>query len=165
MSAKFDVKMNKRILFDFLMTHTYRSFAGWFSVVIGVLGIAMTVTSFGRARMTMTLVYAAFSLYFLFYQPIALYLKAVKQMKMNPMYKEPMHYEVNDEGITTTQNEQTAQITWDKVIKVTESKYSYLLYTGRIYSFVLPKESMGMQITIVESLIKKHLAAGQVKIK
>lgn len=165
MSAKFEVKMTKKILYDFLMTHTYRSFAGWFSIVIGILGIVMTVTSFGKTSMTMTIVYAAFSLYFLLYQPIALYLKASKQIKLNAMYKAPMHYEVNDEGITTSQNDQVAQIPWEKVLKVTESKYSYLLYTGKIYSFVLPKECMGMQVTIVESLIRKHLAPGKVKIK
>lgn len=165
MSARFDVKMTKKILYDFLMTHTYRSFGGWFSIVIGVLGIVMTITSIGKASMTMTVVYAAFSLYFLLYQPITLYLKAAKQLKLNAMYREPMHYEVNDEGITTSQNEQVAQIPWEKVLKVTESKYSYFLYTGRIYSFVLPKESMGVQAAVVESLIKKHLAPGQVKIK
>lgn len=165
MNAEFDVKMTKKVLYDFLMTHTYRSFSGWFSILIGLAGVVLTVMSLGKAEGTMILVYAIFSLYFLFYQPVALYSKAAKQVKLNPMYKEPLHYAVNDEGITSSQNDQSVQIPWENIVKVTESKYSFLLYTGKISSFVLPRESMGEQMTIVEGLIRKHVPAGQVKIK
>ena len=165
MSASFDVKMTKKILYDFLMTHTYRGFAGWFSIAMGLFGLFLTVSSIGKAEWTMILVYAVFSVYFLLYQPIALYMKAAKQIKLNPMYKEAIHYEVNDEGIGSSQNDQSVMIPWSDIIKVTESKYSFLLYTGKISSFVLPRESMGMQITIVEGLIRKHVKADQVKIK
>lgn len=165
MSASFDVKMTKKILYDFLMTHTYRSFAGWFSILIGLAGIALTITSVGKTEWTIILVYGIFSLYFLFYQPIALYMKAVKQVKLNPMYKEALHYIVNDEGITSSQKDQSVLIEWADIQKVAESKYSFLLYTGKMSSFVLPRESMGAQITIVEGLIKKHVPADRVKIK
>lgn len=165
MSAKFDVKMTKKILYDFLMTHTYRSFSGWFSIIIGLCGVVFTIFSVGKAETMMTVVYGLFSVYFLLYQPLVLYMKAAKQIKMNPMYREPLHYEVNDEGILSFQNDQQALIPWENILKVTESKYSFLLYTGKISSFVLPRESMGTQITIVEGLIRKHLAAGKVKIK
>ncbi len=165
MSAKFDVKMTKRILYDFLMTHTYRSFAGWFSIIIGLAGIVLTVSSVGKAETMMTVVYGLFSVYFLLYQPLALYAKAAKQIKMNPMYRELLHYEVSDKGILSSQNDQQVLIPWENILKVTESKYSFLLYTGKISSFVLPRESMGTQITVVEGLIRKHVASGKVKIK
>lgn len=165
MRASFDVKMTKKILFDFLMTHTYRSFSGWFSILLGLAGVVLTVTSIGRVEGTILFVYGIFTVYFLFYQPVALYMKAANQVKLNPMYKEPMHYVVDEEGITSSQADQEATIPWDAILKVTESRHSFLLYTGKISSFVLPRESMGAQITIVEGLIKKHVDAGQVKLK
>lgn len=165
MSASFDVKMTKKILYDFLMTHTYRSFSGWFSILIGLAGVVLTIASVGRVENTMLLIYGVFSAYFLLYQPVALYMKAVKQVKLNPMYKEPLHYVINDEGITSSQAEQSVLIPWDSIVKVTRSKYSFLLYTGKISSFVLPQESMGAQMTIVEGLIRKYVPADQVKMK
>lgn len=165
MSAKFDVKMTGKILYDFLMTHTYRSFSGFFSIILGILGVVLTVATFGKTETMISVVYGVFSVYFLCYQPITLYMRAVNQVKRNPMYREPMHYEISDEGIKSSQNDANVLIPWENIVKVTESKYSLLLYTGKISSFVLPKENIGEQITIVEGLLKKHLEAEQIKIK
>ncbi|MDO5541604.1 MAG: YcxB family protein [Eubacteriales bacterium] len=165
MNAKFEVKMTQKILYDFWMNHTYRSFSGWFSIIFGVAVIILALVTRDTVQPYMTVIYVVFGLYFLAFQPISLYLRAAKQVKVNPMFKETLTYEVNDKGITTTQKDQKAEITWEQILKVAETGQSYLLYTGKRNSFVLPKESMGDKITVVEGLIKKHMKPEQVKIK
>lgn len=165
MDVKFDVKMTQKILYDFWMNHTYRSFSGWFSIIFGVAVIILAFVTMDTAESYMTVLYIVFGLYFLLFQPITLYLRAAKQVKTNPMFMEILSYEVNDGGIITTQKDQRAEIKWEQILKVTETKCSYLLYTGKRNSFVLPKESMGDKITVVEALIKKHIKPEQIKIK
>lgn len=165
MNVKFDVKMTQKILYDFWMNHTYRSFSGWFSIIFGVTVIVLAFVTKDTAESYMTVLYIVFGLYFLLFQPITLYLRAAKQVKANPMFKEMLSYEVNDNGIITTQKDQKAEIKWEQILKVAETKCSYLLYTGKRNSFVLPKECMGDKITVVEALIRKHIKPEQVKIK
>ena len=165
MSAKFDVKMTDKILYDFWMNHTYRSFSGVFSIVFGVALLLLAVFSGEHAQPYMRLLYLLFGLYFLLFQPITLYLRSKSQMKTNKVFQKPITYEIDDTGIRTTQEDQTSEMTWEMACKVTETKNSYLIYTGKRNSFVLPKESMGAQITVVKELIKKHMKQSQVKMK
>jgi len=165
MSAKFEVKMTQKILYDFWMNHTYRSFSGWFSIIFGIAVIVLAFVTHDTVQPYMTAVYVVFGLYFLAFQPVSLYLRAASQVKQNPMFREKLLYEVNDEGITTTQNDQQAKIKWEQILKVTETGRSYLLYTGKRNSFVLPMESMGDKQPVVEALIRKHMKPEQVKIK
>lgn len=165
MSVKLEVNMTKKILYDFFMTHAYSGFSGWFSIVLGIAGIVLSIQSVGKTEPVMTAVYLIFSVYFLLYQPIALYMKALRQMKINPMFQEPIYYVVDEEGITTSQGGQSAKLPWDKVLRVRESKYSVLLYTGKISTFLLPKESIGEQMPVLKELIGKHVNAKEVKLK
>ena len=165
MSAKFDVKMTDKILYDFWMNHTYRSFSGVFSIVFGVALLLLAAFIGEHAQPYMRVLYLLFGLYFLLLQPITLYLRSKSQMKTNKVFQKPITYEIDDAGIRTTQEDQTSEMTWEMACKVTETKNSYLIYTGKRNSFVLPKESMGSQITIVQELIKKHMKQSQVKMK
>lgn len=165
MRAKFDVKMTRGILFDFQLAHMYRSFSGWFSLAFGVGVLAVALTTFRKTDLTMSMLYFFCAFYALPLQPILLYLRAARQMKLNPVYKEALHYEISDEGIFSRQKGQEAHIGWDQVVKATETRRSLLLYTGKRYSFLLPKESMGGQKDTVVRLVRKHLKPRQIKIK
>ena len=164
MSVKFQVKMSRKALFDFLLNHTYRSFGGWISVIIGIVVLIAAIVTFGDVSASTSAVYFFFAAYFLPLQPALLYFRAAKQMKLNPVYKEPLYYVLDDEGITSRQKKEKSQIGWDQIVKVTETRCSLLLYTGKRYSFILPKEDIGNQLPKVKELIKKHLKAEQVKI-
>lgn len=164
MSAKFDVKMTQRILFDFQIFHTYHSFSGIFGIIFGLFTLVLAIVTFGRVSAAMTGCYLLFTIYLLPLQPVMLYFRAAKQVKMNPVFQKTLSYVVNDDGITSSQNENEAHIAWEQILKAEETKHSLLIYTGKRYSYVLPKEDMGDQITIVKGLIRKHLKPEQVKV-
>ena len=67
--------------------------------------------------------------------------------------------------ISTMQGDKNALIEWEDLLKVRETKISLLVYTGKRYSFVLPKESMGEQYAKVTELIEKHMDPKKVKLK
>ena len=111
------------------------------------------------------MVYLLFGFWFLLYQPVSLYMKAAKQVKLNPTFQKPVTYIISETGITTMQGDKQAEIAWEDMLKVTETKLSLLAYTGKRYSFVLPKESMGEQYETAVKMIREHMDAGRVKIK
>lgn len=165
MKAEFDVKMTQRAMFDFLLSHTYGSISGWIGVVIGVLVLVAALITIGKVPPASTVLYFFFAVYFLPLQPIMLYFRAARQIKLNPAYREVFHYALSDDGITSRQKEAEAHIGWDQIVKVRETKCSFLLYTGKRYSFVLPKECMGEQLPKVTALVKKHLEPARVHIQ
>ena len=156
MRAEFDVKMSQKVMFDFLLSHRYGSISGWIGVVIGVIVLAMVVVTWGDVPIASSMLYLFFAVYFLPLQPLLLYFRAVRQVKLNPMYKEPLHYVIDESGITTSQKEAEAHIDWDQVVMIKKTSYSLLLYTGKRYSFVLPKECMKGQEQTVEKLIEQY---------
>ncbi len=164
MSAEFEVKMTPKILFDFQLFHTYHSFSGIFSILFGIGTLILTIATFGKVSVSMTAVYLLFTVYLLPLQPVLLYFRAAKQAKLNPVFQKPLAYVINDEGITSAQNDSEAHISWEQILKVKETNYSLLLYTGKRYCSVLPKESMGSQLAVVVKLIRKHLKTEQIKV-
>ena len=162
--ATFDVKMNTRVMYNFLMSHAYSGPSGFLSHIIGIVILVLFFTTLGETDTTKSVIYGIFGVWFLIYLPVSLYSKAVKQVKLNPVYKKPLTYTVDEQGIATSQGEQEAMVTWDKLVKVRETKLSLLIYTGKSYCFVLPKEAMGEQCATVKALIQEKIDPRKVKI-
>ncbi|WP_394925798.1 YcxB family protein [uncultured Robinsoniella sp.] len=165
MEVKFDVKMTQKIMYNFLLSHTYKSFSGVFGVLFGAAALAVFAMTFEKVESWQSILYLVFGIWFILYLPITLYLKSVKQVKLNPVFKKPITYILNDEGIQTIQDDQNAELKWEDLVKVTETKLSLLVYTGKRYSFVFPKESIGEQYDELLKLIQGHVDAGKIKIK
>lgn len=165
MEVKFDVKMTQKIMYNFLMNHTYKSMAGIAGVLFGIGAFVIMAVTWGDVPEWQSMVYLLFGFWFLLYQPVSLYTRAAKQVKLNPTFQKPVTYIMSDTGIVTMQGDKQAEIAWEDMLKVTETKLSLLAYTGKRYSFVLPKESMGEQYETVVKLIREHMDAGRVKIK
>jgi len=165
MEVKFDVKMTQKIMYNFLMNHTYKSMAGIAGVLFGIGAFVIMAVTWGDVPEWQSMVYLLFGFWFLLYQPVSLYTKAAKQVKLNPTFKKPITYIIGETGITTMQGDKQAEIAWEDMLKVTETKLSLLAYTGKRYSFVLPKESMGEQYETVVKMFREHMDAGRVKIK
>ena len=48
MEAKVEVKMTPKIMYDFMMYHTYRSFSGIFGIILGIAAFVMFGTTLGK---------------------------------------------------------------------------------------------------------------------
>lgn len=165
MEIKFEVKMTQKVMYNFLMNHTYRSMTGILGVLFGVAAFVLLGVTYGNVPAWQSGAYLLFGVWFLLYLPVSLYTRAAKQVKLNPTFKKPITYIINEEGVTTMQGDQQAVIAWEDMMKVTETKLSLLAYTGKRYSFVLPKECMGGQYQDVVKMIREHMEPQRVKIK
>lgn len=163
MKATFDVKMNQKVMYNFLMHHTYSGFSGFFSTAVGIAILVLFFVTLGEEDPTKSVVYAIFGVLFLIYLPGSLFMKAVQQVKLNPVYKKPLTYTIDENGITSQQDDQKAEVKWENLLKIRETRLSLLIYTGKAYCFVLPKEAMGSQVSTVKTLIRENVDPGKVK--
>lgn len=164
MEVKVEVKMTPKIMYNFMMNHTYRSLSGILGVVFGILSFVMFAVTLGEVSQTFSMLYLLFGIWFVFYLPINLYMRSNRQVKNNAVFQKPITYAVSDKGIWVIQGEQKAECKWDSIQKVCKTGKSILVYSGRRNAFVLPKEAIGTQYDALVELFRKNMPKKKVKL-
>ena len=158
MRVEFDVKMTTGKMYDYMLRHTFTSFAG---VVGEVLGIVLVVGFFVTGQW----LYLLAGIICVVYQPVALYMRARRQVYNNEVFKTPLHYILDDEGITVQSGDNTDSLPWEKMYKAVSTTRSVILYTGRVNACIFPKEDMGDRKDDVIRIISTHMDRKQVDIR
>ena len=158
MSVEFDVNMTTGKMYDYMLRHTFTSFAG---VVGEILGIVLVVGYF----VTGQLLYLLAGIICVVYQPLALYMRAKRQVKNNEVFSKPLHYCLDDTGITVKNGENVDSLPWEKMYKAVSTTRSVILYTGRVNACIFPKEDMGDKKDEVIRMISTHMDPKQVNIR
>ncbi len=158
MSVEFDVKMTTGKMYDYMLRHTFTSFAG----IIGeLLGFVLVAGYFMYGQW----IYLVAGIVCVFYQPVALYLRARRQVGSNEVFKEPLHYRLDDTGITVKSGEVEDRLPWEKMYRAVSTTRSVILYTNRINACIFPKEDMGDVKDEVIRIISSHMDPKQVNIR
>ena len=181
MKTEFDIKMTVGGMYRFLMYHAYHSFAGIFSIVAGLALIGFYIWNGGGFELR-NLWNLVFGVLFLLYEPITLHSQAVKHVKLNFVYKHPLHYTLSEEGIAVRQAklqggmdaEQYVEslmgpkptvAAWDSVLLVRENAKSILVYTGKKNACIWFKDQLGAQETEIREILKKYVPADKLKLR
>jgi hypothetical protein len=159
---EFQVKMTAGILYNYLMKQAYTSLVGWLGIFLGVMMTALYFIE-GRFQGNYFALIAAFVV--TFYTPWSLFLKSKKQMLINPAFKNPLQYIINNEGIQVSQNEQTVLTPWEQMYKATSTKKSIIVFTSRYNAWIFPRADLGDGADKLLELIKTHMAPARMKIK
>lgn len=157
MEVEFDVKINAGVLFDYMLHHTYTGSAGILGSAVGALGV---VAFF----MNGYLLYLILGVIILFYQPVSLWLRAKKQA-LNPVFKQPLHYKMTEEGVTVSQGETEQFQRWEDMFKAVSTGRSIILYTSRVNASVFPRTDLGQQQAEVIAMISTHMPPKKVNIR
>ncbi len=136
MEVEFDVNITPGVLYDYLLSHTYRSLSGLAGTLVGVLMII-------AFAVTMKPPYLIAGIVIIAYIPWTLFIRSRQQHLSNESFKHPIHYRLNEEGITVSQEDTSQQIAWEDVVKVLSSSASILIYTGKVNACILPKKDLG----------------------
>lgn len=90
-------------------------------------------------------------------KPVNFMARAKQQMLSNPLFKEPMYYRFDTEGIQLNDSEE--KMYWDQLIGVKETKQMFLLYIQPMQAFIIPKASFdnSEQISVFKSLMEKQI--------
>lgn len=165
MKSEFDVKLTVEDMYRFSMYHTYSGFHGIASVIIAILVFFVAAKTYGSVETMYTLLYILFGILFLVYMPVSLYLRAKRQIASSEVFRKPLHFTVTEEKITSSQNEETADLPWKQIYKVVETKSNILVYSSRINAFVLPKNQIAGEYDTFRKIMEEKLPNYRLKLK
>ena len=86
---------------------------------------------------------------------------------MSDVLREPLHYELTDEGIVVTSDalEDQALLPWKQVYKAVTTKYNFLIYSNRVNAYIIPKAQVEQQLPAIYDAFENHCEAYRLKIK
>ena len=146
MNIKFEVKMTKKAMFDFMLYTSYTSLSGIIGVIFGgvtlVLGIRQCM--FGSYSTAAT--FFLFAAIFLIGNPLHLKARAAEQVMRSPMFQKPISYELNEEGIRISQDEQSVLNEWGDFRKAVSTGQSVIIYVTKVRALIFPRESTGRTV-------------------
>lgn len=161
---KFEVNMKTKNMFAFLVNHTYSTFSGIFGVLLSLGALVMLITTYQDGDDTKIVVLVIVSLLFTIVNPILLFIKAKKQVLLNPMYKNPIEYVFCTEGIKVTQGDQEGVLHWADMQQIKETKTILIIYTTKIHAFIFPLDAIGNQLDKVHELMAEQLKESSARI-
>ena len=153
---EFEIKMTSGILYSYLLRQNYLSFAGWVGNFLGVMMIVLYFYNNNIWALVGGLV-------IIFYPPCSLFMKSKKQMLLNPAFKKPLHYSINDEGLSVSQGEASVQVNWEQLFKVVATKKFILIYTSPVNSWILPLKDLGDKTQALKEMIIAKMPANKTK--
>ena len=158
MSTEFDVRMTTSKMYGYMLRHTFTSFAG---IVGEVLGIVLIAGFFAYGQW----LYLVAGIVCVFYQPVALYVRSRQQVEKNEVFSKPLHYRLDESGVTVKSGENTDSLGWDRMYKAVSTPGLIILYTGRVNACIFPKEDLGDKKEEVIRIISAHMDPKQVNIR
>ncbi len=166
MEIKIEVQMTTKIMYNYVLQHTYTSIGGILGMVLGIVCLFWGTQRLLVGELTQVVLALLFvGIMFVFVNPIMLWNKSRKQVKRTPSFQKPISYQLDEEGITVSQEDQKTQLTWDKIMKVTATNMSVIIYFSRMRAFILPKSAFGDNYTDAVALIFTHVDNKKVRIR
>lgn len=153
-----DVKISSGDLYDYMLRHTYNSPAG-------VIGSAFAAVLIVFAFYTQTWAFIVLGVFLLLYLPWTLFVKSRRQVRSNPSFQNPLHYVLDDTGITISQGEESVQYPWEELYKAVSTGRSIIVYTSPVNATLFPKKQIEDKKACVIEMISTHMPPDKVKIR
>lgn len=156
--VELDVKISVGDLYDYMLRHCYNSASGLIGSGLGALMIvyALSVKHW---------LFLVCGIVVLLYLPWTYFIKSRQQALSNPAFKQPLHYVLDENGLTVSQGEESGTIAWENMYKAVSTSRSIILYTSRVNATIFPKKQMEDKKTGVIEIISTHMPPDKVKIK
>ncbi len=158
MKIEFDVHMTVSAMYDYMLYHTMHSFTGILGEFIGIFLIAGFI--FSKQP-----IYLIAGIVVVFYLPVSLYINAKRQVMLNPVFKNPIHFTLDEEGITVSVLEQSESQKWEDMRKAVSTGRSIIIYTNKINASIFPKVDLAEKLPDVIKMISTHMDAKKVFIR
>lgn len=156
--VELDIKIEAGDLYDYMLMHAYSSASG----LLGS-GVGAVVLLAGIAKAYVIFILAGLLL--LLYLPWTLFIKSRQQAMGNPAFREPLHYMLDETGITVSQNGVTQHQNWEDMVKAVSTGHSIIVYTSKTNATIFPKREMGEKKTDVIEIISTHMPPKKVNIR
>ncbi len=156
--VELDIKIGAGDLYDYMLMHSYSSVGGIMGTGIGAVAILVAFS-------TKQWIFLIAGVVLLLYLPWTLFLKSKQQALNNPGFQEPLHYVLDETGVTISQGELSEHQDWESMVKAVSTSRSIILYTSRVNATIFPKSQLGDKRTYVIEIISTHMPPSKVKIR
>ena len=164
MEVKFEVQMTKSAMFDFLLYSSYTSLTGILNVIVGIVTLGIGVNKIVQGDISDSMIFFMLATVFLVGIPINIKFRASEQVLRTPMFQKPLCYELTEEGVQVSQDDQSASNKWEDFRKVIETKKSVIMYITQKRAIIFPKECLCEQYDAAVKMISAHMPAKKVKL-
>ena len=158
MELEFDVRITPGVLYDYMLFHTYTSVSGLIGSVVGALLVVTFFMGYGVLFLIAGAVILA-------YLPWTLFIRSRQQYLSNPAFKNPLHYQMNEEGVSVSQNGEVQSQKWESMYRAVSTPRSLILYTSPVNASIFPKKDWGEKAAGVMEMISTHMPPKKVKIR
>ncbi|MCM1283126.1 MAG: YcxB family protein [Roseburia sp.] len=165
MTVAFDIRPQAKDLYRFNIHKTYTGLHGWVSIILAVLSFVMAAATFGQTEALYTVLYLFCGVLFLCYLPVALWRSANRIIQTNEILSGTVHYELSEEGIRLAQGEETGELLWSEVYKMTADAKLVLIYVNRQNAYIIPREQLGGKYQDLKALAEQQLEPFRVKFR
>ena len=153
-----DIQVTAADLYDYVLMHTYHGTSG---IIGSTAGALFVVAGFLTQKWLIVIA----GLVILLYLPITLYTKSKLQWSANEAFQKPLHYVLDDEGVTVSQGEVRESQSWEGMVKAVSTPRSIILYTSGRNASIFPKAQLGDQKDALIEVISTHMPPQKVKIR
>lgn len=163
METQVSVKISPNDMAYFMLRHTYTNYSGIIGVLISLGALVALLLGYGQGDKLRIGALVVIACLFTIVNPFLLWFKAVQQVKLVPMFQEPLVYIFGEDTIKIRQGELEDELSWDQVWKVINSKKRLILYVSKARGFIFPKEQLGADLPKVIEHIRSKTEPGQWK--
>lgn len=138
-----DVTITDKDMFDFNLYHTYHSKNGWLAIIFGVAAVVAAVATYGTVKQAYTTIYVVIGIVMLIYEPYAVWSNSKRQMRVNEVLRNPLHYAIDASGVRVTtdvevEGDRTATLQWKQVYKVVHTRKALYIFSGKTNAYIIP---------------------------
>lgn len=155
---EFDIKIEAGDLYDYMLRHSYNSASG---IIGSCFGALLVVFAFGTGQW----LYLVLGAVMLLYLPWTLFIRSRKQILGNASFAKPLHYKLDEEGLTISQGEDSVQYLWEEMHKAVSTGRSIILYTSPVNATIFPKMQLEDKKPALIEMISTHMPPARVKIR
>lgn len=156
--VELDIKIESGDLYDYMLMHTYNSVSGIMGNGIGAVAVLVGLY-------TKQWIFLIAGIVLLLYLPWTLFLKSKQQVLNNPSFKEPLHYVLDEQGLTISQGDVSEKQSWEDMVKAVSTTRSIIVYTSKVNATIFPKRQLGDKKFYVIEMISTHMPPAKVKIR
>lgn len=155
---KISVKLNTMDMYRFLMRHEYGAFSGLLGLAVSILALISLLLGVGEGDRNTQILLLVVALLFTVVNPIRLFLRAQKQIVMNPTFHEPIEYTFGANGLHIAQGEVEMDVAWADMTKLVKGKKIMILYLSKMVGYIFPKSQCNGYYDAIGGMIQEQMA-------
>lgn len=165
MKTEFDIQLHTIDMYRYNLYHTYTTASGYLAILISFIAFAAAVRKWGEVSLSQSVLYVALGVILLVYTPLTLYLRSKQQVQGSMVFKNVLHYTIDDTGVTTSQGEMSSTLLWEQVYRVVATKHNILVCINPRNAFIIPKEQVMQEYDTIRQIAQKHLEKYRFRMK